>query len=128
MDLGSLRQYCLSLPHVTEKVQWGSNLLFCVGGKMFSTIELEPGHPHRFAFKCGDERFAELLEREGVTPAPYLARAKWVALAGFNTLPPAELRQYVREGYEIVLARLPKKQREELGRAPARRARRRSPR
>ena len=124
MDLESLRKYCLSLPHVTEKVQWHDDLLFCIGGKMFVIATLEDGYGQRVAFKCSDERFPELLEREGVKPAPYLARAKWVALERFDTLPPAELRQYVREAYDIILAKLPKKQRDALaGTAVPRRAR-----
>ena len=119
MNLEWIRQYCLSLPHATEKIQWKIDLLFCIGGKMFLVANTEPGTSHKFSFKCSDERFHELLEREGVIPAPYLARAKWVAVQEYNTLEPAELRQYIREAYEQVMAKLPKKTREKLAKAPA---------
>lgn len=75
MDIECLRRHCLSLPHVTEQVQWGDNLVFKVGGKMFAVAPLEPAEVW-LSFKCSDEEFAELIERPGIIPAPYLARAK----------------------------------------------------
>ena len=121
MNLESLREYCLSLPNATEKMQWEC-LLFCVGGKMFVLAPLEPD-TYKFSFKVGEERYAELLEREGVMPAPYLARAKWVAVEEYNTIAPPELREYIREGYELVLAKLPKKVRLELSEPASRKSR-----
>jgi predicted DNA-binding protein (MmcQ/YjbR family) len=112
MNLEWLREYCLSLPHATEKMQWEC-LLFCVGGKMFLLAPIEPD-TYKFSFKCSEERFHELLEREGVIPAPYLARAKWVAATEYRAIEPAELRTCIRESYELVLAKLPKKAREKM--------------
>ena len=121
MNLEWIREYCLSLPHATEKMQWKVDLLFCIGGKMFLVANTEPGSGHKFSFKCSDERFHELLEREGVIPAPYLARAKWVAAQEYNAIEPAELRECIREAYELVMAKLPKKTREKLAKAPVKR-------
>lgn len=121
MNLEWLREYCLSLPHATEKMQWEC-LLFCVGGKMFLLAPIEPDS-YKFSFKCSEERFHELLEREGAMPAPYLARAKWIAVEEYNTLEPAELRACIRESYELVLAKLPKKTREALVRAATKKKR-----
>jgi predicted DNA-binding protein (MmcQ/YjbR family) len=118
MNLESLRQYCLSLPHVTEKVQWQDDLLFCIGGKMFAIAPLEKGWGQVVAFKCSEQRFADLLEREGVKPAPYLARAKWVALERFDALTPAELRESIREAYDLIFVKLSKKQRDSFAKAP----------
>ena len=67
---------CRALPGVTEDIKWGHDLVFSIGGRMFAVVCLEP--PHTFSFKCTPEEFAELIEREGVVPAPYLARAMWV--------------------------------------------------
>jgi predicted DNA-binding protein (MmcQ/YjbR family) len=116
MNLEWLREYCLSLPHATEKMQWEC-LLFCVGGKMFLLAPIEPDK-YKFSFKCSDETFHELLEREDVIPAPYLARAKWVAATEYRAIEPAELRECIRESYELVLAKLPKKTREKLATTP----------
>src|SRR5712692_7062625 len=77
MDIDWVRQYCLSLPHTTEKVQWQDDLVFKIGGKMYAVVALEPGD-HWLSFKSTPEEFADLVERHGVIPAPYLARAHWV--------------------------------------------------
>jgi predicted DNA-binding protein (MmcQ/YjbR family) len=114
MNTESIREFCLSLPHVTEKVQWGNDLLFCIGGKMFTVMALDAAASHRLAFKCTPEEFAELIEQEGIVPAPYMARNKWVALEHFNALPQAELKRLIKDSYEMVKAKLPKKLRAQL--------------
>ena len=68
-----VRKYCMSLPHVTEQVQWQIDLVFKIGGKMFAIVVLEP-HTTCLAFKCSPEDFEELIERPGIIPAPYIAR------------------------------------------------------
>lgn len=103
-----VRKHCLSFPHATENVQWGSDLLFKIGGKMFAVMPLEPGAVF-LSFKCTPEKFAELTERPGLTPAPYLARAHWVAMESESSLPRGELKMLLREAYQQVLAKLPKK-------------------
>lgn len=113
MDIDALRRYCLSFPHATENVQWGSDLCFKVDGKLFVVTGLEPG-PVAMSFKCSSETFAELCERPGVRPAPYLARAQWVALEKLNTLPDAELRELIAESYRQVWERLPKRRQQQL--------------
>ena len=113
MNLDSIRAHCLSFPHVTEQIQWGDDLLFKVGGKMFAVMPLEPA-PVCLSFKCSEEKFAELLEIEGIIPAPYMARNKWVALQHFDALRDHELRQLLRQSYDLVFAKLPKKKQAEL--------------
>ena len=109
-----IRQQCLSLPGTTETVQWGNDLVFKVGGKMFAVTCLEPSK-HVSSFKCSPESFAELTERPGIVPAPYLARAQWVALETADALPRAELKRLIREAYDLNAAKLPKKTRAQLG-------------
>ena len=111
MNIDQLRKLCLSFPGATEQMQWGDNLLFKVGGRMFAITSLEPAKVW-ISLKANPENFAELTERPGVIPAPYLARAKWIALESADTLPDAEISQLVRESYELVLAKLPRKARE----------------
>ena len=118
MDIDQLRRHCLSLPHATENVQWGSDLCFKVDGKMFAVTNLEPAEV-RLSFKCSPEMFAELCERPGVRPAPYLARAQWVALEELNTLPEPELRELLAEAYRLVWEKLPRGRRQKLESTPA---------
>lgn len=113
MDIERVRELCLSLPHVAEKIQWGDNLAFKVAGKIFAVAALEPAE-HCISFKCSDEDFAELIERPGIVPAPYLARAHWVALESDHPLTQAEMERLLREAHALVFAKLPKGLRERL--------------
>ncbi len=128
MDVDWLRELCLSFPGATEQIQWGSDLLFKVGGKMFAATPLELA-PVCLSFKASPEHFAELTERPSVIPAPYLARAQWVALQTRDALPPEELARLLRESYDMVFARLPRKIRDAVSRAKplARKARDKKP-
>ena len=108
MNVEWVRKYCLSLPHATENVQWGDDLCFKIGGKMFAIAVMVP-HPIAMCFKCTPEEFAELTEMPGVIPAPYMARAYWVALESETVLPRAEIKRRISRSYELVRAKLPKK-------------------
>jgi predicted DNA-binding protein (MmcQ/YjbR family) len=109
MDIETVRSFCLSLPHATEGVQWDNDLLFRVGGKMFAVIALEPSASNRLAFKCTPEKFEELIELDGIIPAPYMARNKWVSLQRFDALRDTEIKSLIRDSYEMVFQKLPKK-------------------
>jgi predicted DNA-binding protein (MmcQ/YjbR family) len=98
----------MKLPHTTEEVLWGGDLVFKIGGKMYAVAALEPGAVW-LSFKCTPENFAELTEREGIVPAPYLARHHWVALQTEDALPAAELKRLIGESYGLVLGKLSKK-------------------
>jgi predicted DNA-binding protein (MmcQ/YjbR family) len=108
MDIEWVRQHCLSFTGATEQIQWGSDLVFKVGGKMFAVTPLEPARIW-LSCKCNPEEFAELVERPGIIPAPYLARAYWVAIETESALPRAEVQRLLRQAHELVLAKLPKK-------------------
>lgn len=113
MSIEWVREHCLTFPHAKENVQWGNDLVFKLEGKMFAVVSLEPG-PHRFSFKCTPETFADLVEQPGIVPAPYLARAHWVAFQRADALPRDETRKLLRQSYDLVFAKLPKKTRESL--------------
>lgn len=117
MHVEELRKHCLSFPGATEHQIWGADLTFKVGNKMFAHTVLEVARVW-LSFKTSDENFAELLERQDVIPAPYLARAKWVALESREAIPPSELRELLREAYDLVVAKLPKKTRASLTTKP----------
>ncbi len=121
MTLERFRTLCLAQPGATEQMQWKVDAVFKVGGKMFAVACTDfsdyPGAPV-CSFKCDDETFAELCEREGIIPAPYMARSKWVALATWRTLPDREFAPLVARGYELVRAGLTKKAQAALAGAP----------
>lgn len=96
------------VPHATEQVQWGNDLVFKVAGKMFAAAPLEPA-PVFVSFKCTPEMFAELTERPGIKPAAYAARYHWVSLESEDALPVQEIKALLRQSYDLVFAKLPKK-------------------
>jgi predicted DNA-binding protein (MmcQ/YjbR family) len=102
------RACCLAFPHVTETVQWEDDIVFKIGGKMFAVAPLILA-PVVLSFKCSLDDFADLTERPNIIPAPYLARAHWVALQTDDALPAAELKRRLRTAYNLVFAALPKK-------------------
>lgn len=112
MNIESLRTLCLSLPGVTEDIKWGNDLCFLVGEKMFCATAADTDGGA--SFKVRDEEFEEMTTREGIIPAPYLARAKWVYVLDFSRITDAEWEHYVRQSYELVKANLPKNLRENL--------------
>ena len=104
MNVDLIRRFCLSLPHAKENLQWGEELCFKVGGKIFAMLGLG-SVPQRICFKCTPEKFAELVEQEGIIPAPYVGRYKWVLLERPDVLPNAELEDLIRQSYEMVAAK-----------------------
>jgi predicted DNA-binding protein (MmcQ/YjbR family) len=114
MNVDWVRRYCLSLPHTTEQVQWGHDLVFKIAGKMYAAMPLEPPFDCWLSLKCTPEEFAELTERPGIIPAPYMARAYWIALESDDALPVAETKRLLRQSYELVVAKLPQKTRAAL--------------
>jgi predicted DNA-binding protein (MmcQ/YjbR family) len=116
MNIDQLRDLCLSFPGATEQIQWVDTLLFKVSGKMFAVTPLEPAVVW-LSFKVTPEDFSELIERQGIIPAPYLARASWVALESRDALTRAELHSYLRTSYDLVAAKLPRKAQDALQKA-----------
>lgn len=108
-DVDWIRKLCLSLPDVTEDMPWGDDLCFKVRGKIFTGMVLSDGRFPRITLKCAPEKFHELLEIEGVSPAPYVGRYKWVMLADSNVLPADELESLIRQSYDLVAAKTPRK-------------------
>ena len=114
-----VRAFCLSLPHATEGVQWEHDLLFRIAGKMFCVANLEPGmSATKIAFKCTPEKFAELVEIDGIIPAPYMARNHWVAMLDMDALRQPEIKELIQSSYHMILEKLPKKTQAELGSKP----------
>ncbi len=112
MNVEQLRKLCLSFSGATEDVKWGNDLCFLVGGKMFCATSADADQGA--SFKASEEEYHELIQREGIVPAPYLARAKWVYVLDFSRLSPQEWYRLVLKSYELVKSKLPKKTREQL--------------
>lgn len=108
MDIEEIRRFCLSLPFATEDVKWGNDLTFSVGKKMFAVTGLETAEQTSVSFKCTPEKFAELVEKDGIIPAHYVARYHWITLEKLDALSASELKDLIKQSYQLVWDKLPK--------------------
>ena len=112
MDVERIRGFLLGLPHVVETMQWGANLVFWVGdktigGKMFALANLDGDGRAVISYAAGPERYSELLEIEGVIPAPYMARIFWVAVERWDVFRWAEWERELEAARAITFAKMP---------------------
>jgi predicted DNA-binding protein (MmcQ/YjbR family) len=115
MNSDSLLNFCASLPHVTLDRKWGHVMACCIHEKMFALFGLdENGKAEKYSFKAEPERFLELTDRQGLIPAPYLARAKWVAVVADKALSHAEAKALLRTAHGLVVRKLPKYVQQEI--------------
>ena len=115
MSFAALQQHAAQLPGATIDIKWGADWVASVGAKMFLVGGPEPGPWKSCSFKVEDHRFLELTGLPGLAPAPYMARHRWVQLSDPKALPLAELKALVERSHALVLAKLPKRLRVELG-------------
>ena len=112
INIDLIRSICNTLPHVSEDIKWGNDLCFIVGGKMFCVISLEI--PLKVSLKVTEEEFDQLTGRPGIIPAPYVARHKWILIEYINLFSPSQWEHYIKQSYDLVKAKLPKKKAGEL--------------
>ena len=105
MNLDDLRKLCLSFPGATEGIKWEDHICFMVAEKMFCIT----GEWGGVSLKVTPEQFEELTERDGIVPTPYMARNMWVNIQQYNKLKPKEWAFYVRQSYDLIRSKLPKK-------------------
>ena len=104
----------LALPATEKVVQWGGADVYKVGGRVFALQTLEGA----LSIKVSDIAYAVLVETGRARPAPYLARAKWVAFDRLADLDAEEVRGWLAAAHALVAARLTRKARAELGLYP----------
>ncbi|HLZ15630.1 MAG TPA: MmcQ/YjbR family DNA-binding protein [Cyclobacteriaceae bacterium] len=112
MNHAQLERICLKLKGSTTDIKWGNDLCYLIGGKMYCVAGL--GQPLTVSMKVTAEEFGELTEREGIIPAPYVARNKWILVKNPGALTPGEWEHFLRQSYELVLVRLPRKIKDQL--------------
>ena len=105
MNIDRLRKYCLSFPGATEDIKWGADLCFSVGAKMFCVTSAD-STSGGLSLKCTPEKFDELIEREGIDPAAYVGRYKWVHIANLDAVTPQELKDLIGKSYRLVFDKL----------------------
>jgi predicted DNA-binding protein (MmcQ/YjbR family) len=114
MDNERIREICLALPHARETLNWGQVLVYWVGdreigGKSFAMTNVDNAGDVVLSLRCGAERFHELLEMDGIRPAPYSANSHWVALERWDALKPREIAEELARAHALIYEKLPKR-------------------
>ena len=108
--------FCAALPQATHVVQWGDASVWKVGGKVFAIGGWSEAEAFAVTFKCSEMSFVVLKDLPGLRPAPYLASRglTWIQRTDNRTLGDAELEDYLRASYALIVAALPRKAQREL--------------
>lgn len=114
MDIETIREYCLSLPQVTEDFPFDeTTLAFRIDGKIFAMLNLE--NTEWFVLKCNPEWAIELRElHTEITGAWHMNKKFWNQLNISGSLTDDFIRQWIRHSYNEVLLKISKKHRESL--------------
>ncbi|WP_143306931.1 MmcQ/YjbR family DNA-binding protein [Chitinophaga vietnamensis] len=115
MHIEQFQEYCLSLPGVTEEFPFGDNILvYKVMGKVFALTNLDEFE--WINLKCDPDLAVELRERyDGVTPGYHMNKKHWNSVETHSNIPNKLIVEWIRHSYDLVVASLPKKLREQLG-------------
>lgn len=118
MNIEMLREYCLSLKGVTEKFPFdATTLVFYVMGKMFCLADIDAFDS--INVKCDPEHAIELRERyPAIIPGYHMNKKHWNSLVMDGSLPVPLIENWVKDSYDLVVASLPRKLREELEALP----------
>jgi len=106
MNLELLEETCTKLKGTTKDIKWDNDLCFLIGDRMYCVAGLEP--PLAVSIKVLPEEFDELTNREGIIPAPYLARYKWILVKELNALNKKEWQYYLEQSYNLIYSKLGK--------------------
>lgn len=109
-------QHCAALKGATHVIQWGGADVWKIGGKIFAIApRVGEGEFQKISFKVNDFAYEVLTQKDGIVPAPYLARAKWIQIQSPNAMTDEDLIQHITDAYAIIVEKLTKSLRYELG-------------
>lgn len=114
MTIEDIQEICEKYRGVTQDIKWEDHLCFMVGGKMF-LITAPDAVPCSASIKVADESFDEIAAMEGLMPAPYLARYKWVWMDDISRLSRRQWESFIDTAYHVVASKLPSKVKKQIG-------------
>lgn len=113
MNIDQVRNMCFDFKGVEESIKWEHNLCYTVGKKLFLIINPD-NYPIDGSFKTSKTSFEVFLERDGFSPAPYLARYDWIHFDNLSRFKLEELELCIKNSYDIVFDKLPNKVKKEI--------------
>lgn len=104
MNIEELREYCLSLPGVSEHFPFDeTTLVFKVSGKMFALTDLEG--PLSVNLKCNPELAVELRERyPSVKPGYHMNKIHWNTVEIDGTVSDKLILEWIDHSYKLIAA------------------------
>lgn len=114
MNIESFRDYCLSLPGTSESLPFGPDtLVFKVGTKVFALTDIDDFESVNL--KCDPEKAIDLRARyPEVKPGYHMNKRHWNTVEITHRISDDEYKKWIRESYDLVFAKLTKKEREEI--------------
>jgi predicted DNA-binding protein (MmcQ/YjbR family) len=107
MEIEDVAAFCLNLSGARADYKWGGVRVFSITDtKMFAVMGLAGDD---LSFKVGAELFLGYVDRPGVRPAPYLARAHWITLTYPFAMGEDELKQLLTRSHQLVVGKLSKR-------------------
>jgi predicted DNA-binding protein (MmcQ/YjbR family) len=107
--------FCTAMPGATEDYPFGDGVaVFRVGGKMFALVPLD-AEPATVNLKCDPDLALELRDRfPAVRPGWHQDKRHWNTVELDGSLDDDEVREMIEHSYELIVARLPRAQRDRI--------------
>jgi predicted DNA-binding protein (MmcQ/YjbR family) len=115
MRIDQADAFCLSLPHATRDQPFGPDVVaYRIGNRIFALLSLDH-QPPRINLKCDPERAVALREEYAcVLPGYHQDKRHWNTVILDGTAPPAEVRRWIEDSFDLVAAGLTRALRREL--------------
>lgn len=116
MKFSAFNKICKALPGTTYVMQWGGCHVWKVADKVFA-IGGWGDEEEAYTFKVSPWAFEVLQQQPGLRPAPYLASRGllWIQHYQKPGLNDKQLEDYILKSYNLVLEKVSRKKRRELG-------------
>ena len=117
MNIESFRDYCLSFSGVSEEFPFDKNtLVFKVMGKMFALCNVD--NFESINLKCDPIKVIALREEfpDLVLPGYHMSKKHWNTVSMKGRLPDNLIKDWIKDSYDLVVAKLPERERERLKR------------
>lgn len=114
MNIEEYRDFCMSLPCVTEEFPFDNRtLVFKVLGKMFALTDVEEFKSVNL--KCDPEKALELREQyPAVRPGYHMSKKHWNTVDMDGSISNDLFEKWIKDSYDLVVSKLPKKDQKEL--------------
>jgi len=120
MSIEEFRDYCLAKPGTTESFPFDEDtLVFKVMSKMYALTSLKKWEEgdRSINLKCDPKKAVELREKypDDILPGYHMSKKHWnTVIVEYGSLPDDFSKHLINHSYELVVSKLPKKEKEAL--------------